>query len=226
MKTCIVIPTYNEARTIGGLVADVKKKGFDVLVIDDGSKDDTAVIASDRGADIIMHKRNRGKGACIIRGFEHVLVREYAAAVMMDGDGQHNPDDLDRFIHAAKNTDAEIIVGNRMGDTRSMPWVRRVTNGVMSHVISKFAQQDIPDSQCGFRLLKRRVLERMQLMSLNFEIESEILIRAAKEKFKIISIPIKTIYQGEASRINPLLDTVRFARMLLNISKEKENKGT
>lgn len=225
MKICIVIPTYNEARTIGGLVTDIKKKGFDVLVIDDGSKDDTAFIASERGADIIAHKRNRGKGACIIRGFEHVLTKEYAAAVMMDGDGQHNPDDLDRFMYAAKNTDAHIIVGNRMGDTRSMPWARRVTNGFMSHVISKFAGQDIPDSQCGFRLLKRMVLERIRFMSFNFEIESEILIRAAKEKFKIISIPIKTIYQGEASRINPIVDTIRFARMLFNISKEKETKG-
>lgn len=226
MKTCVVIPTYNESRTIGGLVNDIKRKGLDVLVIDDGSVDDTGRIAKDRGAFLITHARNRGKGASIRRGFEHALKNDYGAVIMMDGDGQHNPEDLPRFIKAVEDTDAELIIGNRMGDIRSMPLLRRLTNGLTSHIISKFSGQHIPDSQCGFRLIKRNVLEKIRLISLNFEIESEILIRAAKQKFKILSIPIKTIYQGEASRINPFLDTFRFIRMVFNIKSQKKNKRT
>lgn len=222
MKTCVIIPTYNESRTIGGLVSDIKRKGLDVVVVDDGSVDDTGRIAKNRGAHLISNIKNRGKGASLKRGFEHVLQKNYAAIIVMDGDGQHNTEDLLRFIKIARTSNAELIIGNRMGDTRSMPLLRRLTNKIMSHFISNLAEQEIPDTQCGFRLIKRHVLEKIELISLKFEIESEILIKAAKEKLKILSIPIKTIYQGESSKINPLKDTLRFIRMLFNISKDKK----
>ena len=222
MKTCVIIPTYNESRTIGGLVSDVRKKGLDVLVVDDGSQDETGLIARKKGAQLITHAKNMGKGASLTRGFEHVLKSAYAAVIIMDGDGQHNPDDLHRFIATAKDTGAELVVGNRMGDTKSMPFIRRLTNGVLSRFISVITNQHIPDTQCGFRLIKRSALEKIKLISLNFEIESEILIKAAKEKFKILSIPIKTVYQGEASKINPALDAFRFVRMICNIRSRKK----
>lgn len=205
-------------------MADVKKKGLDVVVIDDGSVDDTGRIAEEHGAALITHRKNRGKGASLKRGFTYALKRDYAAVVMMDGDGQHNPEDLSRFIKTAADTGAELIIGNRMGDTRSMPLLRRWTNGYMSRLISKFAGQEIPDSQCGFRLIKRIVLEKVRLLSFNFETESEILIKAAKERFRIISIPIKTVYQGESSKINPIIDTIRFIKMVFNLDSRGKPK--
>ena len=222
MKTCVIIPTYNESRTIGGLVSDIRKKGLDVLVIDDGSRDETGLIAQKKGAALITHAENKGKGASLKRGFDHVLDSEYEAVIMMDGDGQHNPDDVGRFMAAASDTGAALVIGNRMGDTKSMPFIRKLTNGVLSWFVSKFINQHIPDSQCGFMLIKRNVLEKIKLVSLNFEIEAEILIKTAKEKFKIFSIPIKTIYQGEASKINPLLDSGRFIKMIFNIKYPKK----
>jgi len=224
MKACVIIPTYNESRTIGGLVSDIRKKGLDVLVIDDGSRDETGLIAQRKGAALITHAKNQGKGASLKRGFDHVLNSEYATVIMMDGDGQHNPDDVDRFIAAAENTGAQLVIGNRMGDTKSMPFIRKLTNGVLSWLVSKLTKQHIPDSQCGFMLIKRNVLEKIKLISLNFEIEAEILIKTAKEKFKISSIPIKTIYQGEASKINPLLDSARFIKMIFNVHYSKKTK--
>lgn len=224
MKACVIIPTYNESRTIGGIVADIKKRGLDVLVIDDGSTDDTGRIAQMHGARLITHIKNRGKGASLKRGFRHALREDYDAVVVIDGDGQHNPEDVSRFIKAADDTGAELIVGNRMNDTAHMPLLRRLTNSCMSRLISRFSGQHIPDSQCGFRLIKRNVLENIRLISFNFEIESEILLAAAKKRFKILSIPIKTIYQGEASKINPAIDTFRFIRMLFNIKSREKAK--
>ena len=224
MKICIIIPTYNESRTIGGLVSDIRKQELDVFVVDDGSLDDTGRIAKDRGAGLITHAKNMGKGASLKNGFEHALKKGYSAIITMDGDGQHNPEDIARFVKKAQNTDTGIVIGNRMSDARSMPLTRRLTNRFMSYIISRFVGQHIPDSQCGFRLLKRDVLEKIKLTSLNYEIESEILIKAARKRFKIISIPIKTVYQGEASRINPIIDTLRFIRMLFNIKNEKKAK--
>ncbi len=222
MRTCVIIPTYNESKTIGSIVSEIKKQDLDVLVIDDGSHDNTGRIASHNGAQIIQHDRNFGKGASLRRGFEYALEQGYSSIIMMDGDGQHNPQDLTRFIRAANETEAALVLGNRMGNTKSMPVARRLTNGFMSWIISIFARQAIPDSQCGFRLVRRNVLEKIKLFSLNFEIESEILIKAAKERFKIFSIPIKSIYQGEASKINPIIDALRFIKMLFKVTFQRK----
>lgn len=224
MKTCVIIPTYNESKAIGGVVGGLKKQGMDVLVVDDGSVDGTGRIAKEKGAALITSAKNRGKGASLKDGIDHILKNDYAAAIMMDGDGQHNPLDVPRFINTAEETGADVIVGNRMGDTRSMPALRRMTNGFMSRLISGFTGQSIPDSQCGFRLIKRNALEKVRIISRKYEIESEILIKAAKSRFKIISIPIKAIYQGESSKINPIIDTLRFIRMLISIAFQKDAK--
>lgn len=220
VRVCVVIPTYNESRTIGGLVSEVRQKGLDVVVVDDGSKDDTARIAEDRGATLIRNPKNLGKGASLKKGFEHALSNEYNTVIMMDGDGQHDTEDLLRFIEFAEKTEAELIVGNRMHDVRMMPVIRIWTNKFMSYVISRIAKQHIPDSQCGFRLLTKSALQKVELISLNYEIESEILIKASKRRLKILFLPIKTVYQGESSKINPIKDTIRFIKMLLNILRD------
>jgi hypothetical protein len=133
----------------------------------------------------------------------------------MDGDGQHSPDDLLAFIQKAKNSQSALIVGNRMGATKEMPALRVITNFLMSKFISLIVKQHIPDTQCGFRLVKKELLMKMDLSASKYEIESEVLIKAAHLGFKIESIPIKTIYSGGKSQINPLVDTLRFLRFMI-----------
>lgn len=224
MKICVLIPSYNESKTIGSLVSKVRSQGLDVLVIDDGSNDQTAEIAKDSGAEVLRHQQNMGKGASLKEGFAYVLKRDYEAVIIMDGDGQHSPDDLPKFIQAQNKLDADIISGDRMSVSKGMPTVRWITNKVMSYLISKICQQQIPDSQCGFRLIKRAVLKDLDLTSANYEIESEMLIAAHRKGFKIKSIPIQTIYAKEASRINPVIDTIRFFRYLIRISSKNRKK--
>jgi glycosyltransferase involved in cell wall biosynthesis len=209
-KTGVLIPSYNEARTIGEIVDGLRSRGLAAYVIDDGSADGTAEIARRAGAVVVRHERNMGKGSSLREGFRHIVKERFEAVLVMDGDGQHSLDDIDSFFETMQRTGADMVIGNRMRDTASMPYSRVVTNRFMSWAISVIAGQKIPDSQCGYRLIKRCVLERADLETSNYEIESELIMSAARNGFRIASVPIKTVYGSERSRINPVVDTLRF----------------
>ena len=216
----VVIPAYNEEKNIARLVCEVKACGFPVIVIDDGSKDSTANEAKSAGAEVLVMSVNQGKGAALRRGFDGLLKTRYPAAIVMDSDGQHDPKELEHFLNALNETGSEVVVGNRMEDPKNMPWIRRVTNRFMSWIISSVSKQNISDSQCGYRALKREVLEKIKLKTDRFEIESEILLEAARMGFKISFIPIRCVYRNEISRINPIWDTVRFFSFLFKYLKQ------
>ena len=215
MRTCAIIPSHNEAKAIGALVREIRKQGLGVLVIDDGSTDNTSVIAKENGATVLRNEINQGKGASLIRGFDYALDKGFDAVITMDGDGQHLPQDLTGFIGFAENSDNAIVVGNRMAETKTMPLIRILTNKFMSRLISGVAGQKIPDSQCGFRLIKKEVLQKVKFGTRRFETESEILIKASRLGFKIGSVQIETVYSAEKSRIHPVIDTLRFIRFII-----------
>ncbi|MFH1190723.1 MAG: glycosyltransferase family 2 protein [Candidatus Omnitrophota bacterium] len=215
MRICVIIPTYNESRAIANLVNRVIKLGLEVIIIDDGSTDDTVKIAAACGAKVLANVRNMGKGASLIKGYNFALEHGFDTVISMDGDGQHSPDDLLAFIQKAQNSQSVLIVGNRMGMTRRMPLLRVATNFLISKFISLIVKQHIPDTQCGFRLIKKDLLARIDLSTSKYETESEVLIKAAHLGFKIESIPVKTIYFGGKSQINPFIDTLRFLRFMI-----------
>jgi len=218
MRNCVLIPSYNEARTIGAITKELKSRGLTVYVVDDGSTDETAGIAALQGAVVITHDKNKGKGASLIEGFGRILEEDFDAVLIMDGDGQHTTGDVDNFFKKMAETGADIVIGNRMLDTVSMPVIRKITNKIMSRVISKMCKENIPDTQCGFKLVKRNVLESVKFEFPNFEIESEILLKAARKGFKIESVPVKTVYRNEASKIKPIFDTIRFLSFLIKMA--------
>jgi len=218
MRICVVIPTYNESKTIARLIRQAQSFGLEVIIIDDGSSDNTADIAKSCKAQVLRNTRNLGKGASLAKGYDFALVQGFDAAISMDGDGQHSPDDLPAFINKAGSSDCAIVAGNRMDSTGEMPRLRLVTNRFMSWLISLVSGQHIPDTQCGFRLVKKGLLEKLKLSTSKYETESEILIQASRLGFKIESIPVKTIYSGQKSRINPFVDTLRFLRFIIRES--------
>jgi len=218
MRTCVIIPTYNEAVAIGDLIKRIRAQGLDILVVDDGSLDNTAKIAEESGAAVLINQTNQGKGASLIRGFEYAVSKDYDAVITMDGDGQHLPEDIPFFLRLAKYSKNSIFIGNRMQKTKDMPFVRLLTNQFMSWLISLVAGQKIPDTQSGFRLIKKDLLGKIDLNTKKFEIESEMLIKASRLGFEIESVPIKTIYQGQKSQINPFVDTMRFIKFILKES--------
>jgi len=215
MNTCVIIPTYNEAKTIGELIRQIREQNLEVVVIDDGSYDNTPQVATNNGAIVLGNRVNEGKGASLIKGFNYALSNNFDAVITMDGDGQHLPSDIPYFIRLATYSNSEIFIGNRMSKIRNMPWLRLITNKSMSWLISKITKQRIPDTQCGLRLIKAKVLEKLNLSTSKYEIESELLIKASRLGFKVESIPIRTIYNGEKSQINPFVDTLRFVRFII-----------
>lgn len=214
IKACVVIPAYNESEAIGSIIKQIRQQEMEVVVIDDGSSDNTVQISRDSGAIVLSNFRNQGKGFSLKRGLKYALDRNFDAVITIDGDGQHSPQDLPRFIQKAETSVAGIIIGNRIHNPRQMPIIRILTNKLMSWFISKLVRQRIPDTQCGFRLIKRKLLEKMKFTTQRFEAESEILFQASLLSYKIESIPIKSIYQKEKSQINPFFDTVRFINFI------------
>jgi glycosyltransferase involved in cell wall biosynthesis len=215
IKTCVLIPSYNEAKTIGGIIREIKRMGLFVYVVDDGSTDRTASIAEAEGAVVLKHDKNKGKGVSLRDGFCYILKNDFDTCLTMDGDGQHEVGDIDSFFKKLDETGADIIIGNRMFDTSTMPLERNITNRIMSFMISKICGYKIPDTQCGFKLIRRKVLEDLKLESSNYDIESEIPLKAVRRGFRIEDVPIKTIYNGERSKINPVIDTIRFILFLI-----------
>ena len=215
MKICVIIPTYNESKDIGGLIKKIQQLGLDVLVVDDGSSDKTFEIAQTNAVAVLKNEVNQGKGASLIRGFEYALQKGYEAVITMDGDGQHLTEDIPYFMRVAEHSDSAVFVGNRMNQTKDMPLIRILTNKFMSWLISGIIKQRIPDTQCGFRLIKRGVMGKWNLKTDRYEIESEILIQAFRLGYKIESVPIRTVYRREKSQINPFGDTLRFIRYII-----------
>jgi glycosyltransferase involved in cell wall biosynthesis len=214
-KYCVVIPAHDTARTIGALVREIKRQGLDLVVVDDGSRDRTATVAAEEGALVISHLRNEGKGRALRTAFEYAIRQGYEGVVTMDGDGQHDPLEIPRFIREGERQHAGLVIGNRLGNGETMPRLRRWANTAMSALISALARQRIPDSQCGFRFIRREVLQSVPLRTSHFEHEAELVFGAAARRWKIVSVPIRSIYRNERSHIRPVRDGLRFLRLLV-----------
>ena len=209
----VLIPAYNEAARIAQVVRAVKERGYGALVVDDGSSDPTAAKALAAGALVERRATNGGKGAAIRRGLETFLHLNAKAVILMDSDGQHDPDELPLFLGALAG--ADVVVGNRLDRPDGMSALRCLTNRLMSWTLSRLAGRRIPDTQCGYRALTREAVSRLRLKTDRFEIESEMLLEAAARGLRIVSVPVRSIYAGERSRIRPFGDTLRFFLFLI-----------
>ncbi|MFO8053267.1 MAG: glycosyltransferase family 2 protein [Candidatus Omnitrophota bacterium] len=214
----VIVPAYNEADDLGKFLTKIKEKNLSVLVVDDGSTDNSYQVAKRYADLVIKNQKNFGKGLSLRRGIDYLINNKYFDFIItMDADGQHSPDDLDKFIDQAKQGSL-FVIGNRMDNPENMPKTRIITNCFMSWLVSKISGQYIPDSQCGYRLIKREVIESLTIKTKKFEIESEMLINASKLGYPIKSIPIKSIYhKNVSSKIKPISDSFRFIKFILRL---------
>jgi glycosyltransferase involved in cell wall biosynthesis len=210
----VIMPAWNEARFIGRLVEELRALSLQVLVVDDGSTDDTAALAEAAGAKVIRQGTNQGKGAALAAGFEYARVGGYDAVVTLDSDGQHDPRDVLRFFDVYNRTGIPVLVGNRVFDRRRMPWIRRFANNRMSHLLNRHMKQYVPDTQNGFRLYQTDVINMVRSESTGFAAESEILLKLDEIGIRMGSVPVAAIYGGETSAIRPVHDTRLFLRMV------------
>jgi glycosyltransferase involved in cell wall biosynthesis len=209
-----IIPAYCEERFIGQVVRQVLQYVKAALVVDDGSTDDTATEAQTAGARVIRHSTNLGKGAALKTGLRYAVSIEADFFLFLDGDGQHDPAEIPAFIDAINRSNAGLVIGNRMLNLESMPFIRRWTNRFMSWQIGRICKLPIPDSQCGFRLARKELQPVLMAPSNRFEFESESLILAARWGVRLSFVPIRTIYTDQHSKIQPIRDTMRYFRLI------------
>jgi glycosyltransferase involved in cell wall biosynthesis len=211
-QCAVVVPCFNEAARIGGLVRVVRDHLPRIMVVDDGSNDSTAAQAMAAGAEVFRHPRNLGKGAALRTGLTQARQLGFGWALLMDGDGQHRPEDIPVFLRKATETGVALVIGNRMHQAQAIPWLRRAVNRWMSRRISTRAGRSLPDSQCGFRLLNLGAWARLRLETDRFEVESEMLLAFIRAGHRVEFVPISVVGAGPCSRIHPLRDTWRWLR--------------
>ena len=219
-QTAAVIPAYQDETHIGDIVRRTLERLDHVLVVDDGSSDQTGQRARQAGAELIVHNQNRGKGEAIKTGLGHWLNREITWVSLLDSDGQHLPEEIDRFMAAAASASRPtFFVGTRMNNVAGMPFIRRLVNRYMSRRISRLCGQKIPDTQCGFRMLDRQLIPELLGGGDRFDYETEVLIIASRKGYCIESVPITTVYSDEVSKIRPVRDAIRFFKLMRRYRK-------
>jgi len=206
-----LIPAWNEGGRLGPVV-EATRQHLPVLVVDDGSQDDTVAVAKGAGATVVSHSRNQGKGVALTTGFAWALEQGYGGVLTLDADGQHDPDDIPKFLIAQQTGRWDLIIGRRRFD--QMPFPRGYTNPFGSWLLSLALRERIPDNQSGFRLHRRRLLEGLDLTTTGFELEVEIIIQAICQGMRIGWVEIRTIYGDEPSYFHPLKDSARFLGMV------------
>ncbi len=218
MNIWVIIPAFNESCSIAGVIRQIKSKNLSLIVVDDGSTDGTSHIIEKEGVDVFLkNKSNQGKGSAVKRAVDYVIenIPDCNAVIIMDADAQHSAEELDLFISMLKQG-SSFINGNRMRNPGNMPFLRVLTNMLMSLVISLITKQRIYDSQCGFKAISRKVLEKITIKSAKYEIDSELILETAEAGYKIDSLPVKSIYSREKSNINPFWDTIRFIIFIMS----------
>jgi len=215
-----LIPAFNESARVGSVVVGARAH-LPVLVVDDGSTDGTAERAEEAGAAVIRQAPNQGKGAALRAGFRQALGEGYEAVLTLDADGQHDPAEIPRFLQAYAERhisgpgsgQTDLIIGAR--DFRHIPLVRRVANTLGRWSFSWALGQPVRDNQSGYRLISRRLMEALlDSRESGFEFEVEMIVTCVQRGFALDWVPIRTIYAGEKSHINPWRHLVNFLRVV------------
>ena len=196
-RSIAIIPCYNEEYTIGSVILKAKNHVDEVLVVDDGSTDETAKIAKKAGAKVISHGYNRGKSAGIKTGFSYALTNNYDYVITLDGDAQHDPHEIPLLLTTLKNNGHDITLGTRWGHTTEMPLWRKFGKRVLDYTTSLGNGGFVTDSQCGFRAFNRRAIENLapRLNGKAFAVESEQLIRAHEAGLQVTTKKISCKYK-------------------------------
>ena len=189
-----IIPAYNEEKNIANIVKKTKKYADKVIVVDDGSKDNTKGLAEKSGAIVLKHIVNLGKGATLKTGCDYAIKKGATLLIALDADAQHNPDDIPRFIKKLKEYD---IVFSYRKLSYNMPLVLRFGNWFISNIVRVLYRVSLNDTQCGFRAFSSEAYKKIRWNASNYSMESEMISRAGKQRLKYVQIPIETIYSDK-----------------------------
>jgi glycosyltransferase involved in cell wall biosynthesis len=201
-----VIPCLNEAQFIRNIVTRARRYVDEVIVVDDGSTDNTALAASGAGATVIAHKSRQGAGAATRTAFEAAKTFEADVLVTLDGDGQHNPDEIPQILDPIIRGEADLVIGSRFLNPHleDVPRYRKFGIDVITWLYNIGSQTKVTDSQSGFRAYSRRLVEGINITEDGFGFSVQVLIQARKKGFVITEVPVSCIYHADGSTINPI----------------------
>ncbi|MCI4463330.1 MAG: glycosyltransferase family 2 protein [Caldisericum sp.] len=213
-----IIPAKDEAHNIKDVIVKTKKYVDLVLVIDDGSSDNTKEVAESLGAVVIRNEVNLGKADALKIGFKYAIEHNFDTIALLDADGQHDPDELPKLLKKL-NEGYDIVVGARKFSPELMPPLRIFANSVSSFLVSLICGTKILDSQSGYRVLRTEVVKKITFETKRYQLDTEMLIKAARCGFKIGFVEINTIYTERAkSKINQIIDPLKFLWVTLKLA--------
>jgi glycosyltransferase involved in cell wall biosynthesis len=215
------IPAYNEARYVGSIVLQTRQYVDEVIVVDDGSTDNTARVAELAGATVVRHAANRGKGAAIQSILAEAKKRNPDVLVLLDADAQHDPNEIPTLIKPISDG-FDLIIGSREAQKDKTPRYRRIGQKVLLRSTRLASKTDITDSESGFRALSPKAISELDLKESGFATESEMITRAAEKNLKITEVPISNIYTGDGSTLNPIKHGIDvLSRIMVMISERR-----
>lgn len=216
-KACILIPAYNAQNTLGDVLQRICPLNINTLVVDDGSLDETRKVARDHGARILEHSCNRGKGAALRTGFQHILEEDYEIVITLDADGQHDPSEIPSLLKVFQIVKPDILIGSRARAFGEMPFLRRFWNRLGVKAVARRCHADITDSQSGYRLIRTEILRGIDLSTSGYEAELELLIKACKKGYGVLSVPINVhrVDGTITSHFRPVSDTWKVCKLFL-----------
>ncbi len=204
LKVVVGIPALNEERSIARVVVRAGQHADEVVVVDDGSNDDTAVIAERLGAVVLKHDRNLGKGAAIRDCFEYARRSAADVLVTMDADGQHDASEIPNLVNALLDSRVDVAVGSRLTKPNEMPHYRWLGGRALDHATGIKVEGKIADSQSGFRAYSRRAIETLTPGEFGMSVDSELIKKAEDAGMRITLVPISVSYPGKTSANNPV----------------------
>ena len=223
-NTLVAIPAYNESTAIGSTVLATRRLVDDVLVVDDGSSDETAAIAKEAGATVIEHDENKGKGGAIKTIFDHAAGTRHDAVVLLDGDGQHLPDDIPDVAKPVLDGDSEVVIGSRYLEDSGTetPFYRRVGQKTLDMLTTSSSSESLTDTQSGFRALSPSAVEDLSITTDGIGVESQMIDDASQKDMEVTEVPIDVRYKGiDGQTYNPLQHGLSVVMFILQLVRDR-----
>jgi glycosyltransferase involved in cell wall biosynthesis len=221
IKILAGMPAFNESKYIGSLILNTKQYVDEVVIIDDGSIDDTSKIASLAGATVVKHPQNKGYGAAILSIFAEAKKRDPDVLIILDADSQHDPREIPNIIKPILNG-YDVVIGTREIQSAKIPFYRRFGQKVISTSVNILSTEHLSDSECGFRAFSRKAIATLDLKESGMAISAETVAEASRQNLKITQVPVSVSYSKDSSTLNPVSHGLGvISRIIVMISEQK-----